>query len=546
MHAPTAIDLRVPGQGTVSLRPENFLARGGEASVYAMGNRVFKVWHDPAACPEPARLSALQSLHHPAAVLPIGVLLDGESHLRGTVQPRVPDAEPWARLCTPAYQQRHSLSPRELARLVAELRDAVAALHAQGVLLADLSDTNVLVTRAGRVHLIDAEAWGVGPFAPRALTPTIADPTCSPYALTTHSDWFSFAVLAFQLLLGTHPYAGIHPTVKGVLPRMKAGLSVLDATVTAPQSARPLSTLAPDWQHWFTALFTTTHRSPPPHTVQPPKRPRPVPTKGLRTQPVAALDGEARGWACAHGHWATWTDQSLWADGVCVGARRPDLVGMAITPSGAPVMVRLHDRRLRLQLIDGTEVPLLLHADRAEITHDGRVVALSGDRLVEVTLHSGARTLASARTVGTVLPHATHLAPGAAVQDVHGHAWLTLFSAPGRALQHRVPKLDGLRHATVLASGNAAAAHTTQRAFWLRAGAHHIDVEDLSAPPRSMVQHNGLTVIHTQDDALLLAPSAPGSTARRRVPVTLTGVLVPGLDGIWVLEGDRVLRASLS
>ena len=101
-------------------------------------------------------------------------------------------------------------------RLV-QLAEGVAALHEAGRLHRDLKPSNVLVTREGRVVILDfgsAPSWG-RPVHHRSSTPisSAPPPTCPPSRRPVDrsrpaSDWYSVGVMLYEALTGRLPFVG--------------------------------------------------------------------------------------------------------------------------------------------------------------------------------------------------------------------------------------------------------------------------------------------------------------------------------------------------
>src|SRR5438128_3342277 len=105
------MDLFIVGQGKVSLGQADFVARGGEASVYARGEVAFKVYTDPRKMLPPAKIQELSALTHPSIIRPQTVLLDGRNHPVGYTMRRVPDAHVLCQLFNRAFRERHGITP---------------------------------------------------------------------------------------------------------------------------------------------------------------------------------------------------------------------------------------------------------------------------------------------------------------------------------------------------------------------------------------------------------------------------------------------------
>jgi serine/threonine protein kinase len=131
---------------------------------------------------------------------------------------RVPaDVEPI--VSTPAASSPFAI--RDVARLrdaLAQLAAGLSAIHAAGKLHRDIKPSNVMVTRTGRVVLLDfgvvsdvtETQRGRAAQEPLAGTPAYISPEqTSLEAATPASDWYSVGVILYEALTGRLPFEGL-------------------------------------------------------------------------------------------------------------------------------------------------------------------------------------------------------------------------------------------------------------------------------------------------------------------------------------------------
>ena len=165
----------------------------------------------------------LATLSHPniARLLDAGVTEAGQPYLVMEYIDGVP---------LDVYAQAQQLSETKRIGLMQQVLEAISHAHAHLIVHRDLKPSNILVRPNGRVTLLD---FGIGKqllhspgealsdvtdVGARALTPLFASPEqLRGDAIGTASDTYSAAVVAYQLLTGTHPTAGDSRTPAEIL-----------------------------------------------------------------------------------------------------------------------------------------------------------------------------------------------------------------------------------------------------------------------------------------------------------------------------------------
>jgi serine/threonine protein kinase len=141
-----------------------------------------------------------------------------------------------------------------VCRLGAQLAEALAHAHAQGVLHCDVKPANILLNRYGRPLLADfnialethqsnaGERSGIGGtvgyVAPEHLDALNAEAQTPPEVVDQRSDIYSLGVVLFQMLTGRLPFQDVpHPTDRGAMLRALA--AVARAGAPSPRQVNP-------------------------------------------------------------------------------------------------------------------------------------------------------------------------------------------------------------------------------------------------------------------------------------------------------------------
>jgi serine/threonine protein kinase len=149
------------------------------------------------------------------------------------------------------YARQRRLTGAEIARLLAGVARALAAVHSQGVLHQDIKPSNILVDDQGQARLLDfglaqwRHAWQEQD-EPECLVGTVAfmPPEMARGELPRvgpHSDLFGLGAVLYYLLTGQPPYRG-RPPVE-ILPLAQQGAWQEPAVISGDATTRRLWTL---------------------------------------------------------------------------------------------------------------------------------------------------------------------------------------------------------------------------------------------------------------------------------------------------------------
>ena len=265
---------------SVNLGPA--LASGGEGAIHPAASHpglVAKIMHrQPLPChladklrymvqnPPPVVACSAYRLAWPASIItrpkrngePVGYLM---SHIDQYRYREIGAYFNPARRRRMAQQRGRPYTFLHLLAMAQNVAHAVAHIHRQGHLVADLNSRNVLANDRGQVALVDTDSFqivealtqrvhvsAVG--TPEYTTPRLQNHGLASKPRTQGDDLFAIAVLIYQLLFqGHHPFAGVytqdHAEINTLADRIRLG-----TFVHGPQTKvrhRPVNATALIW-----------------------------------------------------------------------------------------------------------------------------------------------------------------------------------------------------------------------------------------------------------------------------------------------------------
>jgi dUTPase len=442
--------------GVVSLNQGNFKASGGEGSIYIIGDSAYKVYADPKKMIPFGKIRELQALNLPYIISPRDVLLDKKGSPVGYEMAAVPKSFTLAETFSAAFRRREGLSHDQVFGLVKKIRDGVKHAHEKDVLIVDMNELNFLVDPSFKeVFFIDCDSYQTRSFPATAIMENIRDPKVVNNQFSELSDWFSFAVLTFQMMTSISPYRGRHPKVKSPVERKKLQLSVFNPDVRIPRAAFPLDIIPEQWRAWYKAVLEDGQRLLPPGSdlgvviIKPSIKVLPRGSTTFNVTSILEHDQELLD------GWALYSDRIYRTNQGFVLNGRPihfsgDLSGAQITltrRTSHPVALVPGNREVRLKnLTTGYEGSAPMLAEQIS-SIDGRVYIKVGQQVMEVTASetAGGATILSSTVACNVLPKASRLFSGCVIQDLVGSCYVSMFPKSGITHQVHIPELEGYK-----------------------------------------------------------------------------------------------------
>ena len=256
-------------KGTITLTDKDYKASGGFGSVFCLGDLAYKIYHDPKNMIPEAKIQELSELKHDDILSPIEPLYKMNARTPiGFTMKYVEGVEYLCQIFTKTFRDDKHLSPSDVAHLVLKMQKTLQYIHKKGFLVVDYNEMNFLLGKGFKnVFHIDVDAWQTKSFPADSIMESIRDRQVKGMQFTEVSDWFSWAVVTFQMYIGIHPFKGRHPDFlpKDWMKRMDQNVSVFDSRAKPlPDMCQDLSVIPKRHLDWYKGVFIKGERSAPP------------------------------------------------------------------------------------------------------------------------------------------------------------------------------------------------------------------------------------------------------------------------------------------
>jgi hypothetical protein len=449
------MDIYVAGKGKVTLTDsKDFIAQGGQGKIYAKGSTVYKIYENPSDMIPSAKIQELSVLSDPKIIRPQDVILNNRNREIGYTMRRVENALALCETFPQAFWLRKKLTHDQMMKLILGLQETIHSVHENNILIVDLNEMNFLVDEKLKVvYLIDVDNYETRNFKCCAIMPNARDWQAKSWNRNT--DWYSFGLLTFNMLVGIHPFKGRHPnypwplTEAAMVDRMKHNDSVFDPRMKLPGSCRPLTAIPKNYLDWYEAMFVNGKRLPPPSTLAPAQK---VTLKIQRVQgtdnfDIAEMFAFSEPIVSYHffgGTEVTTTSTSVYRGNTRLNPSHTDME-IGITPKQRHVVTAFVENG-HLQLINGTTsaaIPTDIAAEEV-MGYDGRLyVKKSGNVLQVEFAEIGAAILPMAQVVAQCHEKAARFFDGVLIQPLLGKHFATIFPKQGQAIDVNISMVEG-------------------------------------------------------------------------------------------------------
>jgi len=440
----------------ITLNQQQFVAKGGEAMIFNAGNVAYKIYEDLNKMVPEAKLKELGTLTIPNIVSPKDLIYNKKQEIIGfTMAWLGDDMIALCKLFTTGFRNANNVTDNQTLELVENIKDTTAYVHGNNFLIVDGNELNYMVDKDFVTpYFIDVNAWQTPSFPPTAIMPSIRDYRSKDFSTLT--DWFSFAIVSFQLFTGVHPFKGNHPKFKkrDFEARIKACVSVLNSEVRIPPNVRDFGIIPAEYMDWYLKLFEKGERLPPPlkagklghvktrlilvHS-----------TDNFDIKELQIFDTDIVFHNMIGGNQVVKTKETLYIDKAEYKVS-PDVEILFTPMEGIPIFAKIEDGYVKLHTPNKyyNLIPITLACTEKMIINN-TLFLKNKEKLIELAINVMGQNITFApKTVWAVEPNSSQMFSNVIYQSVLGKAFIAIplpTYAKSRFIIKQIPELDNYR-----------------------------------------------------------------------------------------------------
>jgi len=427
----------------VTITKANFISSGGEGSVYAKDNVAYKIYTDPAKMMPQGKIHELSVITDDNIIRPKDIVYNNKTPV-GYSMRFVKNTYALCQLFTKAFREREGLDHDGVQNLVKDLHKLVKHVHSKDILIVDLNEMNFLVNKdMTEIYAIDTDSYQTKHYPATAIMESIRDRHSKRFSKDT--DWFSYAIITFQLFIGIHPYKGKHPSIKTMDARMLGNVSIFNKDVSIPKVCYSIDVIPQVYKDWFRAVFDDGKRLPPPesfsnavHVIEAVIK-KITGSNNFDIREEREFDGNILSLIFRGGKRAVLTNKSFY-----LGYKGFKTSGAKIvfTQSDIPILAKITDERLKLFNTElQKEIPNQIGGSDL-MTYNGSLYVKNEESLLEVDFTEIKNNIfPSGKVVANVLENASRLYDGVLVQNILGDYFFSMFPEHGVHRQVAIKEL---------------------------------------------------------------------------------------------------------
>lgn len=453
-------NITIDGVGKVTLDDTSYIGAGGEANVFVKDDLAVKIYHDPSRMIPLDKIKELSLIQNPLVLRPKHIVYDSSGKSIGYAMDYIKNTHPVCKLFTRAFKQRNGISNEDINDFVEQIQQMDRDIHAAKCLIVDHNEMNLLATLRTKKkpltpYAIDVDSFQTISHKASAIMESIRDPLVKNNKWTEESDWFSFAIITFQLFVNIHPFKGSHPDYKPSdwLKRMKEGISVFNKDVKIPSVCNSFDVIPASHLEWYKDIFVNNKRYAPP-PMGDIGMAITIPTTFHIMSSNASFTTDLMG-ECPENILNIFNFMGI-PYYICANniykAKMPlpvdikgyDQILVCESSSITPVVCKRKDKKVDFETEKGVYIGSITANDM--MYRNGCIYTVANEKLIENSFAQfGEKVLHATKQVGNVLDLSTKVFDGVIFQDLLGKIHITLPYEKGKCKIQHIVELDGYR-----------------------------------------------------------------------------------------------------
>lgn len=234
---------------SIDLSKAKEIAAGGEGRILehpTSAVRVIKLYFQPRPKKFADHLKKLGSLPADVFIVPLDVIYTTKDEVAGFEMLYVNFNEYWLfnNLFNKGFCNSNNVDDKFKIGVIEQMKAAVEGLHKSEILIGDLNQYNLFVSKQGKILFVDTDSYGTKTNPHSGIVIDEIRDWTNPFTINEQSDAWAYDILAFWSMTYVHPFKWVVPgNTDSLEQRIKSHKSILNSipNIKIPPIYKPIS-----------------------------------------------------------------------------------------------------------------------------------------------------------------------------------------------------------------------------------------------------------------------------------------------------------------